>query len=153
MHDYDFFISYKWAKYKAEAGQILEILKLKGYSAWIDQEHPFEVGPEASSAEADRKLAEHLRRGMESCDYVIFFETSTQMAMVMNGPSRRVNGWQERELDMAEARRLIVLYHSSKPPVLTFGQNKNTFEYKDLNEAFGVILKGISKPDDYFRQS
>ncbi len=150
MHEYDFFISYKWKKYKAEAEQMLRLARRFGYSAWIDHEHPFEVESDASQEEADRQLAEHLRRGMESCAYVIFFETYTELAATVNGPGQRVIGWQERELDMAEAKRLIALYHSAEPPFLTFGHNKDAFDYGSLEEAFGLIVKGIRNPDDYF---
>jgi hypothetical protein len=129
----------------------LEILRRNGYSAWIDQEHLFELD-EAGPTNAERKLAEHLRKAMQTCNYVIFFETYAQLAAVMNGPSQRVKSWQEHELDIAEAERIIVLYHGSKPPVLTFGQNKNVFGYIDLDEAFDLILKGIREPSIFFQK-
>ena len=151
MKEYDFFISYKWAKYKVEAIQMLDIVKQRGYSAWIDKEHPFEVDPEIPSDLTDKRLAEHLRKGMESCKYVLFFETYAQLVMVMNGPCEREKGWQEHELDMAEAERVIVFYQSLKPPVLTFGQNRNVFEYTNLDGAFDLVVKGLEDPDTYFR--
>src|SRR5690349_21370009 len=105
MAQYDFFVSYRWGMYSDAAAEMASHARSLGYSVWIDRENP----PETTT---DAGLAAHLRNGIESCRYVIFFETAIRSTAVVNGPSIREISWQERELGMAEAARLIVLYHS-----------------------------------------
>jgi hypothetical protein len=142
-----FFISYKWAKYAVEAKRLRAICDARKYPAWIDTENPF--GTEAR-IHSDSALAAHLRAAMGLSEYVLFFETYATVVSVIGGPSQRTTSWQERELEMAEAQRLIVLYHGASPRCLTFGQNRNVHPYETLDSAFDLVEKAIAAPGDYF---
>jgi len=145
MSQYDFFISYRWKKYAPEAQALKPIAKRNGLRSWIDVEHPFQES-EAGSGESDTALAEHLRKAMVSCRYVLFFETYTTMAMVVNGPPVRVISWQENELGMAVAEKLIVLYQGASPRMLGFGLSAKLHQYQQLEDALAVIQKAIENP-------
>jgi hypothetical protein len=143
--DYDFFISYKWAQYSGEAAQMRDTCRRRGYSAWIDKENP-----PSDRQTPDSTLAVHLRAAMKRCRYVIFFETFATLEMVIGGPPERASSWQEQELEMAEAQRLIVLYHGANPRTLTFGQNRKLHQYRQVDDAFDIIEKAIKSPSGYF---
>jgi len=145
MSEYDFFISYKWNRYSAEARALKAIAEERGFSAWIDVEHPFQAS-ELGSHESDAALAGHLRGAMESCRYVLFLETHATMARAVGGPSIRITTWQERELGMAASEKLITLYHGSSPRTLGFGTSPRLHNYRELLDAFAMIETAISDP-------
>ena len=145
MSQYDFVISYKWKKYAPEARALKAIADRQGFRSWIDVEHPFQES-EAGSQQSTEALAEHLRKAMASCRYVLFFETYATMAMVVNGPPVRVISWQENELGMAAAEKLIVLYHGASPRTLGFGLSTKLHQYQELEDAFAMIKEAIANP-------
>ncbi len=145
MSQYDFFISYKWKMYAPEARTLKAIAERHRFHAWIDKEHPFQQS-EAGSPGSDKALAEHLRKAMNSCRYVLFFETYATMAMVVNGPPVRVTSWQENELGMAAAEKLIVLYHGASPRTMGFGLSHKLQQYQELEDAFAMIEEAIADP-------
>ncbi len=145
MSQYDFFISYKWKTYAPQARGLKAIVTQHGFSAWIDVEHPFQQS-ESGSPQSNQALAQHLLQAMNSCRNVLFFETYATMAMVVNGPSVRVTSWQENELGMAAAQKLIVLYHGASPRTLGFGLSKKLYEYQELDDAFAMIKEAIANP-------
>lgn len=69
-------ISCAGTKYSAEASALKAIAEERGFSAWIDVEHPFRTPP--GSRESDQAQARHLLGAMESCCYILFFETTRQ---------------------------------------------------------------------------
>jgi hypothetical protein len=141
-HQYHFFISYRWSTYPAEAALLRRLIADQGYTCWLDSEHPFLIDA-SSSKSADQQLGLYLRAAMQRCEYVLFFETNTELMLQIGGsPVRHVN-WQERELSMAEASRIVVLYHSANPSVLGFGEDEDTVEYDDLTEALNIVLKKL----------
>lgn len=169
MENHDFFISYRWGTYDTEAHEMTVLARSRGYTVWIDRENlPKET--------TDEGLASHLRAALESCRYVIFFETSARMAAVANfpeeivvasefpletsawmaavenGPPVRDLSWQEHELDFTESCRLIVLYHSQNPPRISLGTNRNLCAYRDLDDALTQIERAISDPDLFMSQ-
>jgi hypothetical protein len=145
MSQYDFFVSYKWKKYAPEARALKAIAERHGFRAWIDVEHPFQQS-ESGSPESDQALARHLLQAMNSCRYVLFFETYATLAMVVNGPPVRVISWQENELGMAAAGKLIVLYHGASPRTMGFGLSRRLHEYQELQDAFAMIKEAIVNP-------
>jgi TIR domain len=136
--DFDFFVSYKWAQHAENARMVTEIAKKRGYTVWLDKE---QIKDEELT---DSELAERLRNALNACCFVIFFETYGQMAMQMGGPPVRVVSWQERELTMAEASRVITLYHSSK--LLCFGLSRTTHEYQSFAQAMDFIEEALMDP-------
>lgn len=133
---YDFFISYNWARFAGEAIAMKGIVESRGYSAWLDVDQPFGPG---CDEEGDTALGQRLREALADSRYVIFFEASMTVAAVVGGPPQRVIGWQEWELDMAEAERLIVLYHTAAPSRLAFGLDLALHPYASLDQAFGLV--------------
>lgn len=137
---YDFFVSYRWGKYDAEARQISTLAKLRGHRVWIDRE---QITEEMS----DRELANHLRSTLASSRFVIFFETSARLTQYVSGPPVRDRSWQEYELETAEASRLIVLYHSLSPPRIGFGRSRRLHSYVDFSDAWELIESSLDRPD------
>lgn len=141
-----FFISYKWERFTESALEMAEIARSREYQVWIDRENL------PADGLSDAELATRLKAALADCDYVIFFETYTKMAVVMNGPNVRVESWQEKELRMSEAQRMIVLYHGQNPRGLTLGRNRIVCTYKSLDEAMSLVEKGIAEPDLFVTQ-
>ena len=134
MVGYDFFVSYKHAVHSDVAHEIKSVLADRGYAVWIDTEQ--------SQDEMSRgELAEHLRKALEACRHVVFFETYAQMARQIGGPDVRVYSWQERELGMANIDRIVALYHNQSK--LAFGKQQQFYSYGSLDEAVNLIEEGI----------
>jgi hypothetical protein len=141
--EFDFFISYKWDTYRPQALDLRFILAQRGYRVWIDEE-------QGRDDLSDHELGTFLRRAMDSCRYIIFFETHTEVLAVVGGPSVQASpSWQERELEFAQAMRVIVLYHSSLR--LSFGPSGVSHPYASLDEAADLIEQAIADPERYFR--
>ena len=145
MADYDFFISYKWTTYSEPAKELLDIARSRGFTAWLDVEHPFQTKGHGS----DEALARHLKNAMDSCRYILFFETFATMAMQIGGSPIRVTSWQERELGMAATEKLITLYHGASPRSIGFGTSPNLHEYRELSDAFKIIETAITDKSRY----
>jgi hypothetical protein len=143
MESYDFFISYKWSKYSAQAKVLRDIATSRGFTAWLDIDHPFQVEGQESH-DSDESLARHLKNAMDSCRYILFFETFAVMAMQMGGPSIRIISWQEREFGMVDSDKLITLYHGASPRNIGFGSSTKLHEYKELSDAFAMIQEAIA---------
>jgi hypothetical protein len=136
--EFNFFVSYKWATHEGNAKRVAEIAKARGYTVWLDKE---QIKGEKLE---DSELASRLRKALDSCDFVIFFETYATLAMQVGGPPIRTVSWQERELAMADALRLITLYHSNCR--LCFGLSRATHEYKSFDEAMRLIEEALMDP-------
>ena len=145
MPNYDFFISYKWSRYAKEAAELKSISEIRGYTSWIDTEHPFQTDPTNFSG-SDAAIGQHLLAAMSTCRYVLFLETYATMAMVIGGPPVRVVAWQERELGMAAVEKLITLYHGSSHKQIAFGSSSRVFTYQTLRGAFELVEDAISNP-------
>lgn len=144
MLNYDFFISYKWSNHATQAKALKEIVESFGFSAWLDVDHPFQSVKMALQEDNDRALVEHLKTAMESCRYVLFFETFAKVAMQVGGRSTRVLSWHERELNMAGLQKLIVLYDGSFLKKIAFGKSQKFSEYENLHEAFRIVQLAVS---------
>lgn len=142
---YDFFISYKWAAYASKAKVLRDLVASHGYRAWLDVDHPFQASDNRSST-SDGELAAHLRRAIDSCQYVLFFETFATLARQIGGPTIRVTSWQEQELGIAAASQLITLYHGADPRNMGFDLSTRLHRYADLDAAFQLVRSAISKP-------
>ena len=110
-----------------------------GYSCWLDIENP-PVEDGEFSISRDAQLGMHLRTAMQRCKFVLFFEASAALSLQVGGRSIHCTRWQERELRMSEQDRLVVLYHSANPPVLGFGRDRHTVEYRSFYEAIEKIM-------------
>lgn len=146
MKVYDFFISYKWDKFSEQSKELLNIVRSRGFEAWLDVENPFQEEVNGYS----EALAAHLVKAMESCRFVLFFETFAVMAKQVGGPDIRVTSWQERELDMANSEKLITLYHEAVPKSIGFGTSTKLHEYQDLSDAFTMIESAIIDTTSHF---
>jgi len=147
IEEHDFFISYKWTTYRDESRRMASIVTSRSYSAWVDWENP------PAEGRSDEALATHLQTALQSCRYIIFFETSTTMAAQVGGPSVRIPSWQEYELSQAEASKLIVLYHSQDPPRLSFGRNRVLCPYHSLEDAMDQIVEAVERYPEYFKEA
>jgi hypothetical protein len=61
----DFFISYKWNKYSFKAKELKAIVEKKGFTVWLDVDHPFQES-QNQSKKSDEALSRHLREAMDS---------------------------------------------------------------------------------------
>jgi|SRR5579859_937676 len=145
MANYDFFISYKWSTYANEAAELKSIADSRGFTSWIDVEHPFQTDP-SNSRQPDVELGRHLLAAIGSCRYILFLETFATIAKQIGGPDVRVISWQERELGMTTSEKLITLYHGSTPKQIAFGSSRRMSPYQDLQDAFELVEEAISNP-------
>jgi hypothetical protein len=148
-HRYDFFVSYKHERYRHPASHLTAIARERGYSVWLDRDHP----PPDTSEEA---LLKHILNALRASYYVLFFETYAKAAqanvMAAGGGSIpvKLGSWQERELAMTDRRRLVVLHHRDPSGSLTLGQTAARHAYHDLEDAFDTIELAVKNPYDYF---
>jgi hypothetical protein len=145
MTDYDFFISYKWDKFSGQAKELLDIARSRGFTAWLDVEHPFQKEGHGSI----EALAAHLMNGLESCRYILFFETFAIMAKQVGGlisesrVGRNANlAWQIRRNSSHSIMGLL--------REVSGGTSTKVYEYRELTDAFTMIETAITDTASYF---
>ena len=135
----DFFVSYKWAVYSAQAEELTRHLLDAGYRVWLDRERlPLAEGERIDPG----VLKEVLEQAVRASEWMVFFEAFAEaevaLAMTSDGTlvptSSTAFSWQQFESEHAE--RIVYVYPSRKLVELASGAERSSFESMQDVAAF-----------------
>ncbi|WP_133053648.1 hypothetical protein [Mycolicibacillus trivialis] len=142
------FISYKHAKYVAEARALAFALERQYMlTCFFDQR-------DSLWNVSDNDLRVYLSAKLKLAQVIAFFETySEQVAAIelsTGGQPRVVDSgnrpsWQEWELTQADASRYLTLYHSAIPQTLQLGLTGDVVVYDNISVAAEHIVSYLGR--------